>query len=118
MVVATLNLNFILVVTTNLKLKKEGFEMSEKEIKKIDEKGEEKISGGAKIDGKKIDAKEIAKILDDAQSKVFYPALAYGFVTPYGEINKILKKRREEARKAQDSKDALATSQPQDGEKK
>ena len=34
------------------------------------------------------------------------------------EINKILKKRREEARKAQDSKDALATSQPQNEEKK
>ena len=113
MVVATLNLNFILVVTTNLKLKKEGFEMSEKEIKKIDEKGEEKISGGAKIDGKKI-----KKILDDAQSKVPHPAIMYGVVTPDGEINKILKKRREEARKAQDSKDALATSQPQNEEKK
>ena len=87
--------------------------MSEKEIKKIDEKGEEKISGGAKIDGKKI-----KKILDDAQSKVPHPAIMYGVVTPYGEINKILKKRREETRKAQDSKDALATSQPQNEEKK
>ena len=79
--------------------------MSEKEIKKIDEKGEEKISGGAKI-------------LDDAQSKVPYPILAYGVVKPYGVIDKILEKRREETRKAQDSKDALATSQSQDGEKK
>lgn len=87
--------------------------MSEKEIKKIDEKGEEKVSGGAKID-----AKEIAKILDDAQSKVPHPAIMYGVVTPYGEINKILKKRREETRKAQNSKDALATSQPQNEEKK
>ena len=104
MVVATLNLNFILVVTTNLKLKKEGFEMSEKEIKKIDEKGEEKISGGAKIDGKKI-------------KKILNVALAYGFVAPY-EMSDILKKRREETRKAQDSKDALATSQPQNEEKK
>ncbi len=104
MVVATLNLNFILVVTTNLKLKKEGFEMSEKEIKKIDEKGEEKVSGGVKIDDKKI-------------KKILNVALAYGFVAPY-EMSDILKKRREETRKAQDSKDALATSQPQNEEKK
>ena len=37
--------------------------MSEKEIKKIDEKGEEKISGGMKIDGMEVDMDKAKEIL-------------------------------------------------------
>ena len=77
--------------------------MRKEEIKE----GMEKISGGTDAKpGKKPGIKEP------------YLALMYGVVKPYGVIGEILEERREETRKAQDSKDALATSQPQDGEKK
>ena len=110
MVVATLNLNFILVVTTNLKLKKEEFKMNEKEIKKIDEKGEEKISGGLKLDKAKL-----KKVLVTYGAPLMRPEEIP--ITRPEEIH-IIRPKEIKTKEEKNPEDALTTSQPQDGEKK
>ena len=84
--------------------------MNEKEIKKLDENSEEKISGGTKLDAdliKKI--KEYPKRFPER-----LPALAYGVIRPEHKIAELLKKRRDEVRKAKEEpKDAIAPSEPQ-----
>ena len=85
--------------------------MDEKEMKKIDEKGEEKISGGAKPD-----ADLLVKIKENFKK---YPHIAYGVMRPYvPSVAKLLEDRREEIKNTKDTKDALASSEPQIEEKK
>ena len=86
--------------------------MSEKEIKKIDEKGEEKVSGGLKIDKKAL------KIWTDNAKKC--PAVTYGgpLVRPFLRHDDVIKKLKDKDKKEKNPEDALATSQPQNEEKK
>ena len=87
--------------------------MSEKEIKKIDEKGEEKVSGGA----------DLKKILEDTKIKSNVDVLSivtYGgpLIRPFRRPDDVIKKLKDKDKKEKNPEDALATSQPQDGEKK
>ena len=84
--------------------------MSEKEIKKIDEKGEEKVSGGKKsLKDMKINPNfDVSSIL------------TYGgpLIRPVIHPGDVIKKLKDKDKKEKNPEDALATSQPQDGEKK
>lgn len=84
--------------------------MSEKEIKKLDENSEEKVSGGTKLDADLI--KKIKKHPKKFPERL--PAVEYGVVMPGWEVSELLKNRRDEIRKAKEEpKDAIAPSEPQ-----
>ena len=83
--------------------------MDEKEMKKIGEKGEEKVSGGVQFDA------DLAKKVKEYSKKC--PHLAYGAMRPGILPLKHLKEKVEEIEKAKDPKDALAPSQPKTEEK-
>lgn len=77
--------------------------MSEKEMKKIDEKNEEEVSGGKRV-----------KVLGGKMRKIPFPLLAYGAVSPhYSDINKFLIKDAQKIKKFEKPKDALITSKLQ-----
>ena len=88
----------------------EEIKIDEKEIKKLDKKGEEEVSGGTKLDAdliKKI--KEHPKKFPER-----LPAVEYGVIMPGWEVSELLKNRRDEIRKAKEEpKDAIAPSEPQ-----
>ena len=85
--------------------------MSEKEIKKIDEKNEGKISGGANA-GAPVKVKEVMK---DARAARLVSAMTYGAIGPYTpHSKKILKEKK----LAQNAKEALTDLQPQSEEKR
>ncbi len=93
--------------------------MSEKEIKKLDEKGEEKISGGTKISDKvkEVLIKKGIGITEPAK-KTMPPMVMYGVMKPSEDSIRLLKEKREQIEKTKDPKDALAPSEPQIEEKK
>ena len=86
--------------------------MSEKEIKKIDESSEEKVSGGSKIDRKNLDFPKRM------------PAIEYGvFKVKVKDILERLKEKHNDDNKKEEGSSenpqtALTTSQPQTEEKK
>lgn len=85
--------------------------MSEKEIKKIDEKNEGKISGGANACAP-VKVKEVMK---DALAARLVSAMTYGAIGPYTPHSK---KFLKEKKLAQNAKEALTDLQPQSEEKR
>ena len=85
--------------------------MNEKEIKKIDEKGEEKVSGGAKSLRSRLEEASV-------NPKLSTSILAYGgpLIDPRHFLE--IKKKAEEAAKSKKTEEALTPSQPQTEEKK
>lgn len=87
--------------------------MSEKEMKKLDEKGEEKISGGLKMSKDEL-KKVLSKIKTDAN-----PILAYGGPSFFPKfIPGLKKKKAEEEKNKKKPEEALTASQPQAEEEK
>lgn len=85
--------------------------MSEKEIKKIDEKNEGKISGGVNA-GAPVKVKEVMK---DALAARLVSAMTYGAIGPYTPHSK---KFLKEKKLAQNAKEALTNPQPQSEEER
>ena len=85
--------------------------MSEKEIKKIEEKNVGKISGGANA-GAPVKVKEVMK---DALAARLVSAMTYGAIGPYTPHSKRFLK---EKKLAQNAKEALTDLQPQSEEKR
>ena len=85
--------------------------MSEKEIKKIDERNEGKISGGANT-GAPVKVKEVVK---DVLAARLVSAMTYGAIGPYTHHSK---KFLKEKKLAQNSKEALTNPQPQSEEER
>ena len=87
--------------------------MSEKEMKKLDEKGEEKISGGLKMSKDEL-KKVLSKIKTDANPILVYggPLICPKFVPTWK------KKKAEEEKNKKKPEEALTASQPQAEEEK
>ena len=92
--------------------------MSKEEIKKIDEKGEEKISGGT--DAKQGKKPRLKLDKDVVEWALKHPVLAYGgpLMRPFRRPDDVIKKLKDKDKKEKNPEDALTTSQPQDEEKK
>lgn len=102
--------NFLKLVT-NISLR-EGVEVNRKEIKKIDEKGQEKISGGAKVAPNQV--KKIPQGIMLPSNYVL--AVAYGAVTPFLSLqDRILLDSKKLANDY--AKKKLTNSQPKSEEK-
>ena len=86
--------------------------MSEKEIKKIDEKSEEEVSGGAEV------GKGSKKILEQLKKFNSHVMLAYGGPEVFKPTWLKKKLRDKENEKGKKPEEALTPSQPQTEEKK